>query len=376
MGDNLLIVPESSLQQPTTPIRQQLTSKASFDNLVSHWDLTNLERLGIFYAVQPVDINTLLDKSLSYNSQISHLSPNLKTFITILERFLNFNVSLPDDYSEGERREDRQARWTNEMEALARCKIEADKVYKYEEVIDNETETDNDLLCLFDSIMASVREFYVDLKQFMVDSKLNRCTEGSYRELCRAFLKTCGLGTRAGNVLNQTLEIGELTVKSSPDLRCYSHSNSLVDNYQEETVLVIGEIKQWKRNWKLLHSMDFRSHHLQPCNVLGPHGGQLLLETNSTCFRIGVDSEQQRCRLVYGAIIIGTQVVFTALEISEQHLTEIENVKTYKGRIENENRIGNSIISYTRPYDYLKASERSFIYESLLRFACYQKGLT
>lgn len=70
------------------------------------------------------------------------------------------------------------------------------------------------------------------------------------------------------------------------------------------------------------------------------------------------------------------QVVFTALEISEQHLTEIENVKTYKGRIENENRIGNSTISYTRPYDYLKASERSLIYESLLRFACYQKGLT
>ncbi|XP_063414944.1 uncharacterized protein LOC134696907 [Mytilus trossulus] len=144
---------------------------------------------------------TLLNKWLSYNSQISNLSPNLKTFITLLERFLNFNVSLPNDYSEGERREDRQARWTNEMEALARCKIEADKVYRYEEFIDNETEIDNDLLCLFDSIMSSVREFYVDLKQFMVDSKLNRCTEGSYRELCRTFLKTCGLGTSIGTKL-------------------------------------------------------------------------------------------------------------------------------------------------------------------------------
>ncbi|XP_052089510.1 uncharacterized protein LOC127726246 [Mytilus californianus] len=376
MGDDLLFVPESSLQQPTTSKRQKLTSTVSFDNLVSHWGLNNLEILGLFYAEKPVDINTLLDKSLSYNSQILHLSPRLKTFITILERFLNFDVSLPDDYSEGEQREDRRARWTNEMEALARCKIEADKVYKYEEVIDNETQIDNDLLCLFDSIMASVREFYNDLKQFMVDSKLNRCTEGSYRELSRAFLKACGLGIRAGNVMNQTFEIGELTVKSVPDLRCCFHSNSSEVNYQVETVLVIGEIKKWKRNWKLLHSMDFRSQHLQPCNVLGQHGGQLLLETNSTSFRIGVDSGHQPSRLVYGAIVIGTQVIFTALEISEQHLTEIENVKTYKGRMENENRTGNSTISYTRPYDYLKASERSLLYESLLRFACYQKGLT
>ncbi|CAC5408570.1 unnamed protein product [Mytilus coruscus] len=349
MGDDLLCVPESSFQQPTTPKRQKLTSTISFDNLVSHWDLNNLEILGLFYAKQPVDINTLLNKSLSYNSQISHLSPRLKTFITILERFLNFDVSLPDDYSEGEQREDRRARWTNEMEALA---------------------------SLFDSIMAYVREFYNDLKQFMVDSKLNRCTEGSYRELSRAFLKACGLGIRAGNAMNQTLEIGELTIKSVPDLRCCFHSNSSEVNYQVETVLVIGEIKQWKRNWKLLHSMDFKSQHLQPCNVLGQHGGQLLLETNSTCFRIGVDSGHQPSRLVYGAIVIGTQIVFTALEISEQHLTEIENVKTYKGRMENENRTGNSTISYTRPYDYLKVSERSLIYESLLRFACYQKGLT
>ncbi|VDI09615.1 Hypothetical predicted protein [Mytilus galloprovincialis] len=153
MGD-LLLVPESSLQQPTTPIRQKLAPTVSFDNLVSHWDLTNLERVGLFYAEKPVDINTLLDKSLSYNSQVSHLSLNVETFKTILERYLNFDVSIPDDYSEGERREDRQARWTNEMEALARCKIEADKVYKYEEVIDNETEL---IMIYYDSKIIAVR---------------------------------------------------------------------------------------------------------------------------------------------------------------------------------------------------------------------------
>ncbi|VDI33895.1 Hypothetical predicted protein [Mytilus galloprovincialis] len=266
MGDNLLFVPESSLQQPTTPIRQQLTSKASFHNLVSHWDLNNLESLGLFYAEKPVDINTLLDKSLSYNSQISHLSPNLNTFIIILERFLNFNVSLPGDYSEGEQREDRQARWTNEIESLGRCKIEADKVYKYEEfkVIDNETEIDNDLLCLFDSIMASVRDFYIDLKKFMVDIKLNCCTGGSYRELCRAFLKTCGLGSRyiRGRVYKFLCSITDLldALKVCRNISdAYEgHYTTLFSTFAELCCLnaKLGIFKSDQSTWKNLGGLD------------------------------------------------------------------------------------------------------------------------
>lgn len=336
-----------------------------------------MDFLGLFYTENAYDVDTLLDKSLLYESPIPPLDNKFKPFVKFLNRFLNFEAREYDDLNDGEKRSDRQTRWEEEIKQQNECRKEVDKVWEYDKVMDSPINRDGTLSCLFTSILASIREFYNELTEFMIDNKLDSCSEGAYRDLCRSFLKTCGLELRTGDTKKKTLNIGDLDVKSIPDLRCCLRDEKSAAYYfrtKTETVVMIGEVKRWRRNWKLQRSLDFKSHHLQPCNVLGQHGGKLLLETRDTCFNFKKGSNQQLSRLVFGAMAIGTQIVFTALEITEQHLTDIESVKTDKGRVNDEVNVGDSNIFYTRPYDFFKAADRSLLYESLLRLACYQKG--
>lgn len=59
--------------------------------------------------------------------------------------------------------------------------------------------------------------------------------------------------------------------------------------------------------------------------------------------------------------------------MSKKH---IDAIKELEGEVlDDDECIGKSPIFFTRPYNLLKAADRSELYESLLRIACYQKKI-
>ncbi|XP_062616354.1 uncharacterized protein LOC134278049 [Saccostrea cucullata] len=84
-------------------------------------------------------------------------------------------------------------------------------------------------------------------------------------------------------------------------------------------------------------------------NVLGQHGGELLSELRSSAFAPA---------MVVGCICKGTEIIFTFMEMMQNHLNKI----VYDGKCEGES----SIIRYTNPLNYLLVEERNKCLDLLL----------
>lgn len=92
--------------------------------------------------------------------------------------------------------------------------------------------------------------------------------------------------------------------------------------------------------------------------VLGQHGIELLMEREcSFFFPSGV----------VGLLCIGTKVIFTFLQISQAHYQLIRD----KGKVD---KTSKAMISYTRPYDYMDATDRAEILESFFWFGYVQSN--
>lgn len=52
---------------------------------------------------------------------------------------------------------------------------------------------------------------------------------------------------------------------------------------------------------------------MEPYNIIGQHGGELLLEVNDSCFeKTGDTEDSDQSTLVFGAMCVGTQVSYSA----------------------------------------------------------------
>ncbi|CAG2222613.1 unnamed protein product [Mytilus edulis] len=159
------------------------------------------------------------------------------------------------------------------------------------------------------------------------------------------------------------MKVGKCVITSQPELRC------CIDEITElnmKTVMVVGGVKQRKVTLPSAH--DFKIEDLNPYDIIGQHGANLLLEIQDSCFEKTGDEEDGRS-LVFGAICVGTQVIFTALEMNKSHIHAIKQLEgeDLNKVVGDDNVVETSSISYTRPYNILKAADRSEMYEPLLR---------
>lgn len=66
-------------------------------------------------------------------------------------------------------------------------------------------------------------------------------------------------------------------------------------------------------------SDDFGIEHLHPYNIVGQHGGELLLEIQDSCFERTCEiDENDQSTLVFGAMCVGTQVIIKKIMVKSK----------------------------------------------------------
>ncbi|CAG2250923.1 unnamed protein product [Mytilus edulis] len=96
-----------------------------------------------------------------------------------------------------------------------------------------------------------------------------------------------------------------------------------------------------------------------PPNLLAQHGGQLLVL--SQLYTGQHFTKDKTKKLIPGIIVMGTQVTFTLLEYSVNHMKDLF--------LNNVNGKERSFIYYTEPMDYLKKEDRNLLLESIVRLS-------
>ncbi|XP_052081461.1 uncharacterized protein LOC127719389 [Mytilus californianus] len=96
-----------------------------------------------------------------------------------------------------------------------------------------------------------------------------------------------------------------------------------------------------------------------PPKLLAQHGGQLLVF--SQLYTGQHFTKDKTRKLIPGIIVMGTQVTFTLLEYSVNHMKDLF--------LNNVNDKERSYIYYTEPMDYLKQEDRNLLLESIVRLS-------
>lgn len=162
---------------------------------------------------------------------------------------------------------------------------------------------------------------------------------------------------RPGNTYSDILQIKDSTVRGTPDIRFMALPPSSSGRKNLE-LIVVTEVKQYDAfKGDYGKGENFSSENLSP-NVLAQHGIQLLMEREcSFFFPAGI----------VGILCIGTKVIFTFLQISQSHYHLIRG----KGKVD---KTSKATISYTRPYDYMDARDRTEILEAFFWFGQVQSN--
>lgn len=180
---------------------------------------------------------------------------------------------------------------------------------------------------------------------------------GRFTNLFMAFSKICFLHPEPGNTYSDILQIKDSTVRGTPDIRFMALPPSSSGRKNLE-LIVVTEVKQYDAfKGDYVKGENFSSENLSP-NVLAQHGIQLLMEREcSFFFPAGI----------VGILCIGTKVIFTFLQISQSHYHLIRG----KGKVD---KTSKATISYTRPYDYMDARDRTEILEAFFWFGQVQSN--
>ncbi|XP_052061179.1 uncharacterized protein LOC127701329 [Mytilus californianus] len=359
------------MEEPVSPtvssVKKRKLSKSDigeFPKQVSSWTQNHLDVLGIFYDSRPlVDLNILIDKASS--PVIPKLPTCFQPVIDWLKYYFDYNVRDYDDH----RNIDEHKKDVEQMTSCRTRLLNESSGSHLQYMLKNIPENEEDSVkfkSLIATIWSSAIEFVEDLIEYMV-IKTQKATipEMRYRDIHRSFLHVCGLKVRSGESKKQVLEVRKYFVCSEPDLRCTISAKDKDDPFVP-SLLLIGKVKKKKERQRMKHE-KFTASELNRFarNVLGQHGGELLLERDFSPFM-----SYEGSTLVFGAMCIGTQIIFTALEMDGEHFLAI----TTPEEASDEENVGSSTIFYTKPYDILNSEDRCEMYEGLLRFACFQRN--
>lgn len=366
-----------SLDASSPCYKKRKTGKLTeeINSQTSCWKETELDLLGLFYEKEHVsDLKFLLNKTLCYDSKITTHSSKIQLLARVLEYFLDFDAS---EYQEPvDQSTDRVTRFKEDVNniklSLAKAKEATFDTVRHL-FADDISREENYLRGMFEAIKWNgIYGFGEKLIYFMLENRKGTSNDMVCRQLFRDFFVMCGLYLMDGESKKKSMKIGKSVITSQPDLRC------CIDEITElnmKTVMLVGGVKQ--RKVALPSPHNFKIEHLYPYDIIGQHGGNLLLEIQDSCFEKTGDEEDESI-LVFGAMCIGTQVIFTALEMSKSNINAIKELEgeVLDDVLGDDKVIGRSSISYTRPYNILKAADRSEMYDSLLRIACYQHQIT
>ncbi|XP_048740823.1 uncharacterized protein LOC125654794 isoform X3 [Ostrea edulis] len=202
----------------------------------------------------------------------------------------------------------------------------------------------------YDFFKTRTYDFLVYLGKFQEIRATCPCKEIQYTNLFMEFSKIFALKPEVGEIRERRIRIGSQTVVCIPDVRFLRYPQ-----IADHSLLVMHtEVNLIKPSDDQEETFDI---HKLTTQTLGLHGGELLAERKFSIFKPGV----------LGIICLRTKLIFTFMEMTEDHYNCIE-----RGRSCDEHH---AKIIYTKPYDYLNEEEREEMY-SLLFWLGYLQQCT
>lgn len=314
----------------------------------SHWNTLCLEKLGIFYNNEY--LNSPLDIIERINSSTECFGPMTTDQAQYISEFLQ---TLYFDISINESKKHEQEPTEQHLTQVILPKLE-EQVLKIREHFSKGIRVKT-LPEEFLHVVTHVLRY--ELGRYKSVKRMCPATKDLYVSVFNLFARLCGVDTVPGSLWGTKMEVGYNDVNSTADLLIMplDHPESFPKDYPDaDSVAVVSVVEIAKLLPKKGEVYSTSSIYDDvDSETLGRHGGELLLHL------CNYDKNLIRKRRVLpGMIVIGTEVIFTVLEIDAKHLSQVFSTDNVDSK---------SKIFYSKPMDFLKKKDRDVLMEAIIR---------
>lgn len=327
-----------------------LADSESLPSSTSHWNTLCLEKLGIFYHNEyfssPLDI---IERINSLTQCFGPMTTDQMQYIGDIIDTLTFDISM-NECKEFE--QDPADQHLTEV-ILPELEEQIKKIRQhFSKGIRVKTLPEE-----FLHVVTHVLRY--ELGRFKSIKRMGPATEDLYVSVFNLFARLCGVDTVPGSLWRTKMEVGYNDVTSTADLlimplECPESFRKDYPDADSVAVVSVVEVKKLSSK-KVPDELCVTSSIYDDVDskTLGQHGGELLLH-----LRNYEEKLIRRRRVLPGMIVIGTEVIFTVLEIDAKHLAQVYSRETVDSKAK---------IFYSRPMDFLKKKDRDVLMEAIIR---------
>ncbi|XP_063396128.1 uncharacterized protein LOC134680819 isoform X2 [Mytilus trossulus] len=299
---------------------------------VVSWTVSNLGKLGIIYdriaKPTPNDVLQIVTDKTGYYGYLTRGQQELKDLL-----FEHLDIDLTKDKLN-------RKQYYLKGEIINDLQLNADR-------IQNELEHGSNQSPSQSVIYKHALDFIKEVKRLV--NKMADCNNLGHGPVPEAFYTS-------GQLYKTTIKIAGVKVTSVPDL--VLEKNEDITSHSVSSTVTIAEVKKASINAnkeerkEVDQDQKANIQHWLSDEVLGRHGGELLLAWNS-----------METGFVPGMIIIGTKIYFTLLHINYYH------VHLLGPGVKNMNEVGKqkATVYYSEPKDILVKDDRNDLIQSMMR---------
>ncbi|CAC5402440.1 unnamed protein product [Mytilus coruscus] len=358
---------KSSSEDGNEDLLYTVKCKGLLPSRTTQWDLACLHSLGIFYSDKSTPLSDLLDSVYSNIGVFKPLTEKEKEYTTSIQDSLYFSFSTQEviDYCRKYMISPNEVN-INVAEKV-RSDLESDMFTKTREKLRPYT------VGLIEQFIRNIHHII----QIMRSKRgLLNVPERVFVNLFCNFVKMCNLNPSEGSLWKTDHNILQQNVSSEADVVILPCNLMEASDYQAVNVVYVVDVKKLSTenldtseslsSSSLSESSDINQDHehsaCQPSiykrvckKLLGQHGAELVVHHElfgEKCIKNGKI-------FLSGMIVVGTQVTFTLLVCSVDHMVDILNEKDVGRK--------RSCISYSEPKDLLIKKDRDELLEAFWR---------
>ncbi|XP_011426920.3 uncharacterized protein [Magallana gigas] len=330
------------------------------------WKIDHLSTLGVYYDANATDlsnfVSVLKDRRDIQFHGLDRLPEIRQKLLRCTEDCWKFSFDFDKEHGQGIPGEIQQTQ--NAMKEFEENKDNLETRLQTEESEESKSrrrtnillQSGEDFKSIFYRWRTNLIDFWTYFSMILVRWWKPRQKEGRFTHLFMAFSKICLLYPEPGKMYPESICIRGVDVRGTPAVRFVTLPTTTpptVGSFLQ--LIVVTEVKQCNAFKGSYYAETFTYKNVSE-EALGQHGVQLLMERDSSFFRPNV----------VGILCIGTKIIFTYLDINQEHYEELlEKSKEINGT-------NKARISYTRPFDYMDIRDRHEILELFFWFGFVQ----
>lgn len=336
-----------------------------FPSRASDWKIDNLLALGVYYEEDTIDLKRYMSvfkdrKDIEFQG-LSKLPELRQSLIKYTDECWKFSFDFYKEHGQGipegiQQTQNAMKEFDDDKNILEK-RLQSEIMQEDKNSTQTSAQSAEDWISLFYRWRTNLIDFWTYFSMILVRWWKPRQREGRFTHLFMAFSKVCFLYPEPGEMYTESICIKGVDVHGIPDVRFVTLPTTTPPSLGSFLqLIVVTEVKQYNA-FRGSYSAETFTYKNVSQDVLGQHGIELLMERSSSFFRPNV----------VGFLCIGTKVIFTYLDIDQDHYEMILE----KGEAVDTNK---ATISYTRPFDFMDAYDRHEILELFFWFGFVQSN--